>query len=97
MMRESYTTTRKCNEHTISRITSPAVKDSPSFFFHSAIPPSVMVGLIAGMVNLDKACLRADAWNSEGVIQELASNLRQYEILTPGQDTTGDEGGHEER
>jgi len=29
---------------TISRRTSPGAKDSPSFFFHEAIPPSVIVG-----------------------------------------------------
>lgn len=32
------------NERTISRRTSPGANDSPSFFFHEAIPPSVMVG-----------------------------------------------------
>lgn len=46
--------------HTISRRTSPAVKDSPSFFFQDAIPPSVIVGLIAGMLNWESACLRAE-------------------------------------
>ena len=42
-------------QRTISRRTSPAVKDSPSFFFHDAIPPSVIVGDIAGMANLESA------------------------------------------
>lgn len=32
-----------------SKSTSPAAKLSPSFFFHDAIPPSVMVGDIAGI------------------------------------------------
>ena len=39
----------------ISTKTSPAAKVSPSFFFHEAIPPSVMVGDMAGMWNWDKA------------------------------------------
>lgn len=41
-----------CLGHTISSSTSPAVKLSPSLFFHEAIPPSVMVGDIAGISNL---------------------------------------------
>ena len=41
-----------CPGHTISSSTSPAVKLSPSPFFHDAIPPSVMVGDIAGILNL---------------------------------------------
>lgn len=45
---------------TISRITSPAENVSPSFFFHDAMPPSVMVGLIAGMLNGVRARLRAE-------------------------------------
>ena len=45
---------------TISNRTSPALYDSPSFFFQLASPPSVMVGLIAGMVNLDSAFRRAE-------------------------------------
>jgi hypothetical protein len=40
------------------------MNDSPSFFFHEAIPPSVMVGLIAGIVNFDSACLRAETCRS---------------------------------
>lgn len=36
------------------------LKDSPSFSFHEAIPPSVMVGLMAGMLNLVSACLLAE-------------------------------------
>ena len=43
---------------TISSRTSPAIKLSPSFFFHDAIPPSVIVGDMAGMANLETA-LRA--------------------------------------
>jgi hypothetical protein len=34
---------------------SPVVNASPSFFFQLAIPPSVMVGDIAGMANLESA------------------------------------------
>lgn len=45
---------------TISNSTSPAAYESPSFFFHEAIPPSVMVGLIAGIENLDSAWRRAE-------------------------------------
>jgi hypothetical protein len=41
-----------CPGHTISSSTSPAIKLSPSPFFHDAIPPSVMVGDIAGILNL---------------------------------------------
>jgi hypothetical protein len=41
-----------CSGHTISSSTSPAVKLSPSPFFHDVIPPSVMVGDIAGILNL---------------------------------------------
>ena len=47
---------------TTSSKTSPAEKDSPSFFFQDAIPPSVIVGLIAGIKNFDKACLRDEEW-----------------------------------
>jgi hypothetical protein len=36
--------------NTISRRTSPEEKDSPSDFFQAEIPPSVIVGLIAGIV-----------------------------------------------
>jgi hypothetical protein len=42
---------------TISSRTSPDENDSPSFFFHDAIPPSVIVGDIAGIVNLVTARL----------------------------------------
>jgi hypothetical protein len=45
---------------TISSRTSPAVNDSPSFFFHDVIPPSVMVGLIAGIANFDSTFLRTE-------------------------------------
>lgn len=37
------------NTRTISSRTSPTAKASPSFFFHDEIPPSVMVGDIAGI------------------------------------------------
>lgn len=47
---------------TTSKRTSPAEKDSPSFFFQDEIPPSLMVGLIAGMANLDSALRRAEEW-----------------------------------
>lgn len=36
----------------ISRMTSPVEKESPSFTFQLAIFPSVMVGDMAGMVKL---------------------------------------------
>jgi hypothetical protein len=51
---------------TISRRTSPTEKVSPSAFFQEAIPPSVMVGLMAGMVNLERACLRAEVCRPVG-------------------------------
>jgi hypothetical protein len=38
--------------HTISSRTSPAEKDSPSLFFHEEIPPSVIVGDMAGISRL---------------------------------------------
>ena len=40
---------RKILWHTISSRRSPAAKDWPSFFFHAEIPPSVIVGDIAGI------------------------------------------------
>ena len=60
------------------------MKDSPSFFFHEAIPPSVMVGLMAGMVNLVSALLRAetcmpDCSVSTGVIGLVVGALTPYE------------------
>jgi hypothetical protein len=39
---------------------SPAEKVSPSFNFQVAMPPSVMVGDIAGIVNLERECLAAE-------------------------------------
>lgn len=53
---------REENHHTISSKTSPAVNVSPSFIFHEAIPPSVIVGLMAGMLKRESAHLRADRW-----------------------------------
>ena len=47
--------TERRGRRTISRSTSPAANDSPSFFFHDAIPPSVMVGDIAGIANFETA------------------------------------------
>lgn len=44
------------NERTISSKTSPDSNESPSFTFHCAIPPSVIVGDIAGIANFDTAC-----------------------------------------
>ena len=44
---------------TISSRTSPAANDSPSFFFHDATPPSVIVGDIAGIWNFVVACRTA--------------------------------------
>ncbi len=52
-----------CAQHTISSSTSPAVKLSPSLFFHDAIPPSVMVGDIAGILNLVIARETDVAWS----------------------------------
>ena len=57
---------RKRKTRTISSKTSPAVKDSPCFFFHEAIPPSVMVGLIAGIAKCERAFRRAETWMSDG-------------------------------
>lgn len=45
---------------TISSNTSPVAKLSPSFFFHEAMPPSDIVGLIAGMLKYDSAFRRAE-------------------------------------
>ena len=45
---------------TISNRTSPAANVSPSFFFQLEMPPSVMVGLMAGMENFWSACRRAE-------------------------------------
>jgi hypothetical protein len=47
---------------TISTRTSPAANDSPSCFFHDAMPPSVIVGDMAGMANLVVARLVAEVW-----------------------------------
>jgi hypothetical protein len=44
---------------TISNNTSPAANASPSFFFQLAIPPSVIVGDMAGMVNFVSSCAMA--------------------------------------
>jgi hypothetical protein len=49
----------------ISRRTSPVAKVSPSFFFHDAIPPSVMVGDMAGILNLPSAAAGADVRSAE--------------------------------
>ena len=46
----------------ISSRTSPAEKASPGFFFQAAIPPSVMVGDMAGMLNLENSSARRDEW-----------------------------------
>lgn len=51
--------------HTISSSTSPAAKASPSFIFHDAIPPSDMVGDMAGMRNGATACLNDDECSSK--------------------------------
>ena len=47
--------TKRIWGRTISSSTSPAWNDSPSCFFHDAIPPSVIVGDMAGMPNLETA------------------------------------------
>lgn len=47
--------------HTISSRTSPAEKDSPSLFFHEEMPPSVIVGDMAGISRLVIA-YRAFVW-----------------------------------
>lgn len=54
------------NKRTTSTRTSPATKLSPSCFFHVAIPPSVMVGDIAGMANLLRAWAGAEVWRAGG-------------------------------
>jgi len=45
---------------TISKTTSPAVNESPTCFFQAAMPPSVIVGDMAGNVYLEKASRRAE-------------------------------------
>lgn len=49
-MRSANSRSTGISELTISTSTSPASKDSPSFFFHAPTPPSVIVGLRAGIV-----------------------------------------------
>lgn len=57
---------QKSKRLTISKRTSPAEKASPSFFFHEAIPPSVMVGDMAGKVYLARASRGAEVDRSVG-------------------------------
>lgn len=56
-----------CKMHTISKRTSPAANDSPSFFFQDVIPPSVIVGDIAGIVKLCTAFLSAVVCNTKSL------------------------------
>ena len=49
---------------TISNRTSPAPNASPSLFFHDAIPPSVMVGDIAGIWKLEMELRATVLWNT---------------------------------
>lgn len=48
------------SKHTISSRTSPAAKLSPSFFFQEEMPPSFMVGDMAGISKLVMARREAD-------------------------------------
>ena len=61
---------------TISSKTSPAENDSPSFFFHWAIPPSVMVGDMAGIANFEIALFVEDAWKASTIV----SNVFEREL-----------------
>lgn len=48
----------------ISRMMSPAAKVSPSFIFQVEIPPSVMVGDMAGIWNLVNAKGIGEGWKA---------------------------------
>lgn len=48
----------------ISRMISPAANESPSFIFQVEMPPSVMVGDMAGNWNLVKARGTGDWWKA---------------------------------
>lgn len=48
------------DKHTISSRTSPAINESPSFFFQDEMPPSFMVGDMAGISRLVMAKRGAD-------------------------------------
>ena len=67
LLRDEEMNGRSYGRHTISTSTSPAAKASPSFIFHDAIPPSDMVGDMAGMRNAATACLKDDEWSSKWV------------------------------
>ena len=70
---------------TISSKTSLAAKASPSFFFHDAIPPSVIVGDMAGMANLETAlraavmCIPARTFQQTGCVLALESLHRRLD------------------
>lgn len=66
---------------TISRRTSPALNAPPSWTFHLAKPPSVIVGLIAGMVNLEKAWAAAEAWSAVGTWEQKTSGRAGHETF----------------
>lgn len=53
--------TRVRGRRTISSRTSPAMNVSPGCFFHAAIPPSVIVGDMAGICSVVTARRAADA------------------------------------
>lgn len=84
---------RVMNRHTISRRTSPVMNDSPSFFFQDAIPPSVMVGLIAGMANWESAFLRAETCKPEKEAIRRKNLVVNSYGHTPGKNT-GKRGCH---
>ena len=63
---------------TISRRTSPAAKDSPSFFFQDAIPPSVIVGLMAGMPNFESAFRRAETCRPDAAVSEVIGIITHH-------------------
>ena len=64
----------------ISTNTSPALNVSPSFFFQLAIPPSVMVGDMAGIANFVKASRRLDACRA---IRQLCFNPFSLTLRSP--------------
>ena len=70
---------------------------SPSFFFHEAIPPSVIVGLMAGMLNRERAFRRADTWkpinqNELGQFANLRRSLRRVKMRVATTEAMTDEG-----
>ena len=70
--------------HTISSRTSPAAKGWPSFFFHAEIPPSVIVGDMAGIWNRDTAPRLLEECKPLGLISRLPQlRISQGYLLSP--------------